>query len=65
MFILEHYVDGDQVNCHTKTNISPASPDGLHVWGKHKLHNDDTSKTNLLARTGSTRGLFGMRTATE
>lgn len=35
MFILEHYVDGDQVNCHTKTNITPASPDGLHVWGKY------------------------------
>ncbi|KAL6404415.1 glyoxalase [Ilyonectria robusta] len=37
MFILEHYVDGDQVNCHTKTNITPASPDGLHVWAPEGL----------------------------
>ncbi|KAI8659936.1 VOC domain-containing protein [Fusarium sp. Ph1] len=32
-FIVEHYVDGDQVNCHSKTNIELATPDGLHVWG--------------------------------
>ncbi|KAF2179304.1 Glyoxalase/Bleomycin resistance protein/Dihydroxybiphenyl dioxygenase [Zopfia rhizophila CBS 207.26] len=32
-FILEHYVDGDLVNCHTETKVSQASPDGLHVWG--------------------------------
>jgi hypothetical protein len=33
-FILEHYVDGDQVNCHNETKISQASLDDLHVWGK-------------------------------
>ncbi|KAJ4313783.1 hypothetical protein N0V84_009244 [Fusarium piperis] len=32
-FIVEHYVDGDQVNCHSKTNIELATPDGLYVWG--------------------------------
>lgn len=32
-FILEHYVDGDQVNCHNETKISQASPDDLYVWG--------------------------------
>ncbi|KAF2815544.1 Glyoxalase/Bleomycin resistance protein/Dihydroxybiphenyl dioxygenase [Mytilinidion resinicola] len=32
-FILEHYVDGDQVNCHHETKVSQAGPDGLHVWG--------------------------------
>ncbi|OCK79785.1 Glyoxalase/Bleomycin resistance protein/Dihydroxybiphenyl dioxygenase [Lepidopterella palustris CBS 459.81] len=32
-FILEHYVDGDQVNKHSETKISQASLDGLYVWG--------------------------------
>ncbi|KAK9447018.1 Glyoxalase/Bleomycin resistance protein/Dihydroxybiphenyl dioxygenase [Limtongia smithiae] len=32
-FILEHYVDGDLVDNRSKPNRSPASPDGLHVWG--------------------------------
>ena len=33
-FILEHYVDGDMVNCKTETHISEATPDGLYIWGK-------------------------------
>ncbi|KAL5591179.1 hypothetical protein FOVSG1_010068 [Fusarium oxysporum f. sp. vasinfectum] len=32
-FILEHYVDGDQVNCDSKMNIELATPGGLHIWG--------------------------------
>ena len=33
-FILEHYVDGDLVNCETPITKNAASPDGLHIWGK-------------------------------
>ncbi|UPK94661.1 hypothetical protein LCI18_005596 [Fusarium solani-melongenae] len=33
-FVVEHYVDGDQVNSHSKTNIELATPDGLYVWGE-------------------------------
>jgi hypothetical protein len=36
-FILEHYVDGDLVNEDYPTNRSLASPDSLHVWGKHLI----------------------------
>ncbi|CAD6583534.1 MAG: hypothetical protein ASARMPREDX12_001298 [Alectoria sarmentosa] len=32
-FILEHYVDGDQVNCETPISRDAASPDGLYIWG--------------------------------
>lgn len=32
-FILEHYVDGDQVNCDTPITRDVASPDGLYIWG--------------------------------
>ncbi|GME29198.1 Glyoxalase/Bleomycin resistance protein/Dihydroxybiphenyl dioxygenase [Neofusicoccum parvum] len=32
-FILEHYVDGDLVNCEAETKLSQASPHGLHIWG--------------------------------
>lgn len=32
-FILEHYVDGDQVNCETPITRDVASPDGLYIWG--------------------------------
>ena len=32
-FILEHYVDGDLVNCETPINRDVASPDGLYIWG--------------------------------
>ena len=32
-FILEHYSDGDQVNCETPIMRDAASPDGLYVWG--------------------------------
>lgn len=32
-FILEHYVDGDQVNSETPISKDVASPDGLYVWG--------------------------------
>ena len=32
-FILEHYVDGDQVNCETPISRDVASPDGLYIWG--------------------------------
>ncbi|KAL2043004.1 hypothetical protein N7G274_004062 [Stereocaulon virgatum] len=32
-FILEHYVDGDLVNCETPINRDVASPNGLHIWG--------------------------------
>ena len=38
-FILEHYVDGDLVNCTSETKMSQASPDGLHVWGKSRESN--------------------------
>ncbi|KKY17956.1 putative glyoxalase family protein [Diplodia seriata] len=32
-FILEHYVDGDLLDNEHPTNVTPASPDSLHVWG--------------------------------
>ncbi|TVY47502.1 Metapyrocatechase [Lachnellula occidentalis] len=34
-FILEHYVDGDVVNCRTPTSRSKAGPDSLYVWGMY------------------------------
>jgi hypothetical protein len=46
-FILEHYVDGDLVNCTSETKISQASPDGLHVWGKFR----ESLCSNCLATT--------------
>jgi hypothetical protein len=46
-FIVEHYVDGDQVNCHSKTNIELATPDGLHVWGESSLMFGDRKLTGL------------------
>ncbi|KAJ3458008.1 hypothetical protein MRS44_012117 [Fusarium solani] len=46
-FIVEHYVDGDQVNCHSKTNIELATPDGLHVWGELSLMFGDRKLTGL------------------
>lgn len=33
-FILEHYVDGDLVDCTTPVNRSKAEPNNLHIWGK-------------------------------
>jgi len=33
-FILEHYIDGDQVNDTNPTERELASPSNLHVWGK-------------------------------
>ncbi|KAI1078179.1 oxidoreductase [Whalleya microplaca] len=32
-FIMEHYVDGDQVNASEPTHRSQAGPGSLHVWG--------------------------------
>ncbi|KAI0381943.1 Glyoxalase/Bleomycin resistance protein/Dihydroxybiphenyl dioxygenase [Hypomontagnella monticulosa] len=32
-FIMEHYVDGDQVNASEPTHRSMAGPGSLHVWG--------------------------------
>lgn len=32
-FILEHYVDGDLLDSEHPTNVTPAGPDTLHVWG--------------------------------
>jgi hypothetical protein len=34
-FILEHYVDGDLLDMSEPTHKNLASPDNLHVWGKH------------------------------
>ncbi|KAL1635814.1 hypothetical protein SLS56_001509 [Neofusicoccum ribis] len=33
-FVLEHYVDGDLLDNEYPVNLTPASPDNLHVWGK-------------------------------
>ena len=35
-FILEHYVDGDLVNCESPIAKDVASPDGLSIWGEYK-----------------------------
>lgn len=32
-FMIEHYADGDQVNCHTETSTLPASDEALAIWG--------------------------------
>jgi hypothetical protein len=32
-FMIEHYSDGDQVNCHTETSTLPASDEALAIWG--------------------------------
>jgi len=31
--MIEHYSDGDQVNCHTETSTLPASDEALAIWG--------------------------------
>ncbi|KAG7040307.1 hypothetical protein JMJ77_0009918 [Colletotrichum scovillei] len=31
-FVLEHYADGDLVNCHNPPQREPASPDSIAVW---------------------------------
>lgn len=30
---MEHYSDGDQVNCHTPFGREPAAPNTLFIWG--------------------------------
>ncbi|KAI1490733.1 Glyoxalase/Bleomycin resistance protein/Dihydroxybiphenyl dioxygenase [Biscogniauxia mediterranea] len=32
-FVVEHYADGDMVNCETKVGKLPAGPESLSVWG--------------------------------
>ena len=32
-FVVEHYADGDLVNCHHKRERVPASPDAVSIWG--------------------------------
>lgn len=32
-FVIEHYADGDLVNCHHKIERVPATPDSISVWG--------------------------------
>jgi hypothetical protein len=31
--VIEHYSDGDLVNCKTEVTRSPASPESLYIWG--------------------------------
>jgi len=31
--IVEHYSDGDQVNCNTPFGREPAAPNTLYIWG--------------------------------
>jgi hypothetical protein len=37
-FIMEHYSDGDLVNCHNPTFRSKAGPNSLYIWGTYLLH---------------------------
>jgi hypothetical protein len=37
-FIMEHYSDGDQVNCHKPTVRSRAGPNSLYIWGKYHFY---------------------------
>ncbi|RSH95229.1 hypothetical protein EHS25_000315 [Saitozyma podzolica] len=32
-FMVEHYSDGDLVNCHTETGLLPAADEALAIWG--------------------------------
>ena len=32
-FLVEHYSDGDLVNCHTETGYLEASNEALAIWG--------------------------------
>lgn len=50
-FIMEHYSDGDQVNCHKPTVRSRAGPNSLYIWGKYHFY-------FLLVRWGLNEKLF-------
>lgn len=32
-FMIEHYSDGDLVNCHQETGYLPAADEALAIWG--------------------------------
>lgn len=32
-FVVEHYADGDLVNCHHSSEHVPATPDSVSIWG--------------------------------